>query len=306
MSAILMTVDVEEWFQVENLRPVFPPHTWEGCESRVEGSTRLLLDLFDEYHVVATFFVLGWVAERHPGLVREIHARGHEVASHGYGHRLCGGLSRDALRDDLARSKKLLEDFTGEEVVGYRAPSFTVTRELIACLAEGGYLYDSSYNDFSCHGRYGRLEGSWESSEDGCLIADNGLVEIPVSNLHYGPLTVPLGGGGYFRAYPAFFFVEAMRFLLSRKGLFTFYMHPWEVDPGQPRVKGLRAAGRVRHYLALDKTAGKLRYVLRKSKGNKLTSCKEYINARRVRKAGAIPLDGERDKKRVAFDCNSR
>lgn len=273
-----MTVDVEEWFQVENLRPVFPPHTWDGCESRVEGSTYLLLDLFDEYHVVATFFVLGWVAERHPGLVREIHERGHEVASHGYGHMLSGELNRSMLKEDLYRSKAILEDIHGEPVQGYRAPNFSINAELVDLLVESGYVYDSSYNSFAAHGRYGRLEGTWTPLQSGFMIAGNGLIEIPISNLTLGRSVIPWGGGGYFRLYPSNLFNLGVRSIIKSRGYYLFYCHPWEFDPDQPRVKGMGLGRRFRHYNNLAKTSARLSGLLDAvGKGHRFATCKKYI-----------------------------
>jgi len=278
MSAILMTVDVEEWFQVENLRPVFPPNTWDRCESRVEGSTRLLLDLFDEYHVVATFFVLGWVAERHPGLVREIHERGHEVASHGYGHMLCGELSRTKLREDLYGSKALLEDICGEPVHGYRAPNFSINAELVDLLVESGYMYDSSYNSFAAHGRYGRLEGTWRCLRNGCMVAENGLIEISISNLTLGRSVIPWGGGGYFRLYPFPLFHLGVKSIIKNRDYYLFYCHPWEFDPDQPRVKGISLGRRFRHYNNLGKTSARLSGLLDAvGKRHRFATCKKYI-----------------------------
>jgi polysaccharide deacetylase family protein (PEP-CTERM system associated) len=187
---VMVTVDLEDWFQVENLRPLFPQETWDACELRVEMNVQRLLELFDACRVEATFFVLGWVAERRPGLVREIARAGHEIASHGYSHRLCPELAVPELRRDIETSRALLQDITGQPPVGYRAPSFSITGELTDILAELGFAYDSSYNSFGLNGRYGRAEGLRQTA-DGYLTAGSGIVELPVSNLALAGRTVP-------------------------------------------------------------------------------------------------------------------
>ena len=146
LSTILITVDLEDWFQVENLRSSFPHSTWESCEHRLEGPVSALLEVFDRHEVRCTFFVLGWLAERYPELIREIASNGHEIASHGYNHQLCTDLSAQELREDLQKSKILIEGITGKAVAGYRAPSFSITSELVKFLGDLGYNYDSSYN----------------------------------------------------------------------------------------------------------------------------------------------------------------
>jgi len=163
---ILLTIDVEDWFQVENFKEYIPFDSWSSCELRVEKNTHRLLDLLDSvnfkfqvssFKISATFFILGWIAEKLPNLVKEIHARGHEVASHGYYHNLCNDSSSDDLRKDLIDSKRLLEDIIGDRVYGYRAPSFSINAEVLKIIEDCGYLYDSSYNSFSMHGRYGQI-----------------------------------------------------------------------------------------------------------------------------------------------------
>ncbi len=257
-NVILVTVDLEDWFQVENLRGHFPHSCWETCESRVHASTKALLELFDQHDIKCTFFVLGWIAERYPEIVQQIASQGHEIASHGYGHRLCTGLNRDDLRDDLQKSKKLLEGITGQQVTGYRAPSFSVTSELIDLLAETGHRYDSSYNSFGMNSRYGKLEGAWSKTSGKLIQSANGIYEIPVSNLEIAGRVFPWGGGGFFRLYPLWLFCRGVQKILKQQQYYLFYCHPWEFDPGQPRAKGLRPDYRFRHYVGIEDNLNKL------------------------------------------------
>ncbi len=278
MGTILITVDLEDWFQVENLRSHFPRSTWDSCKFRIEAPTHALLDLFDEFDVTATFFVLGWIAERLPHLVKEIMARGHEIASHGYNHELCSRLSSKNLHWDLYRSKILLEDITGQQVYGYRAPSFTMTRVLVNLLAEQAYYYDSSYNSFSLHDRYGSLEGSWEENPNGTLMSKEGIREIPISNLTLFGRSFPWGGGGYFRLYPFPIFRNGVAAILRRQGYYLFYCHPWEFDADQPRVGSLRPDLRFRHYVGIEKNLDKLVSFLSVFSDHSFTSCRAYVS----------------------------
>ena len=193
-KTILLTVDVEDWFQVENFKDCIPYSAWPSLELRVERNTVELLDLLDAAAtpVRATFFVLGWVAERCPGLVREIHQRGHEVASHGVNHNLCYNLSQEDLRQDLIKSKMLLEDIVGQEVSGYRAPSFSITNNVLNLVREAGYLYDSSYNSYDGHGRYGALKLP-EMEKQGLPLYSlaSSFYEVPISNLRIGSKVIP-------------------------------------------------------------------------------------------------------------------
>jgi polysaccharide deacetylase family protein (PEP-CTERM system associated) len=276
-KAVMVTVDLEDWFQVENLRPLFPPGTWDSCELRVERNVHMLLELFDACHVEATFFVLGWVAERCRGLVREVARAGHEIASHGYSHRLCRDLTDTALRGDIEMSRSVLGDITGEVPAGYRAPNFSITKELTDILAELGFAYDSSYNSFGLNNRYGRAEGlRWGA--DGHLVADSGIVELPVSNLTVMGRTVPWAGGGYFRLWPMALFECGVARILQREGKYVFYCHPWEVDPEQPRqTSGIGWVSAFRHYLNLDRTLDRLKHFLFTFRENRFISCSRYL-----------------------------
>jgi polysaccharide deacetylase family protein (PEP-CTERM system associated) len=274
---ILLTVDLEDWFQVENLRAHFPHAVWSECEPRIHDSVNALLELFHNHKIKATFFVLGWLAERYPDLVQKISSHGHEIASHGYSHKLCTDLSVQELRDDLLSSKQLLEDITGKPVVGYRAPSFSVTPELITLLSDTGYAYDSSYNSFGMNSRYGKLPGAWRTLAKGICQAENGIMELPISNLEVAGRTLPWGGGGFFRLYPFSLFKKGVEHILSKKHFYMFYCHPWEFDPGQPRVKALRADYRFRHYVNIGRNMQKLDAFLAYFSDCSFMTCGAYI-----------------------------
>lgn len=255
-GTVCITIDVEDWFQAENLRDSHPPVLWDSRESRVEASTGLILDVLSEASVPATFFVLGWIARRKPALVRAIADAGHEVASHGYGHVMNNLLSETELRTDLSESKKILEDLTGSEVMGYRAPCFSVSDRLLDLLYEAGYRYDSSLNPFSIHDRYGKLASA--KAPRGVFIHHSGMTEFPMPMACFMGLGVPVSGGGYFRLFPYGLFRRMVLRYLERTGLYIFYMHPWEVDPDQPRTRLRNPGHRFRHYYGLSGTLGKL------------------------------------------------
>jgi polysaccharide deacetylase family protein (PEP-CTERM system associated) len=258
-----MSVDVEDYFHVAALSEAIPRGDWDGMNRRVDQSTRRLLDLFDSSDTKATFFMLGWVAERHPELVREIQARGHEVACHGYSHRMVYDQSPEEFREETLRSKTLLEDLTGEPVAGYRAASYSITpksRWALDILAEAGFLYDSSIFPVR-HDLYG-MPGAPRFPH--VLTTDGGakLVEFPPTTARLLGQNLPAPGGGYFRLYP----YALSRWLIQRINRqegqpAIFYLHPWEVDPAQPRIEaGWRS--KFRHYNNLDKCEGRLRRLL--------------------------------------------
>lgn len=296
--SILLTIDVEDWFQVENLKSCIPYTAWPSCELRVEGNTRRLLDLLDSVELVprgqgnaadsrtpkATFFVLAWIAERFPRLVKEIRDRGHEIGSHGCAHRLCSAESSRALWDDLTRSKQILEDISGERVSGFRAPSFSISETILECIRDAGYLYDSSYNSFSLHGRYGRLTLRNRTNGHGNLMQPvQGLYELPISNVHLGRATVPWGGGAYFRLIPERLFRSGIHFILKSEKAYVMYLHPWEIDPGQPRVKHLPLNRKLRHYSNLGRTQQRMADLVAAFSHCDFPSCSDYIRARNGR-----------------------
>lgn len=256
-----LTVDLEEYFHVSNFSSVVPEQAWPSLESRVERNTLKLLDLLDGAGVRATFFVLGWAAERHPGLVREIHRRGHEVACHGYSHKLIARQTPEEFLKDLRRAKALLEETIGEAVIGYRAPSFSLGSRApwaLEILAGLGFVYDSSLFPIHHH-RYGAPNGARFIHR----IAVNGsaLWEVPLSTVRLLGMNLPMGGGGYFRLYPYAVTRWGLRRLNQEAQPAVFYIHPWEVDPEQPRVPA-SPLSRFRHYVNLHRTEGRLRQLL--------------------------------------------
>jgi hypothetical protein len=416
-ASILLTFDIEDWFQVENLRQACPISSWDSYELRVERSTHRLLDLLDQARgqikdrgqrsevrgqrnsqpnnalnsqpdnpsnpsnpakdrgqrsevrgqlnpsnsqpnnalnsqpdnpsnprepLRATFFVLGWIAERLPHLVREIHSRGHEVASHGYGHKLCTESSAAELRADLLSSRKLLEDITGERIYGYRAPNFSVSDDILKLIEESGYLYDSSYNSFAANPRYGKVSLNGGPRHGIAYKISDSFYEIPISNLRLSGYRViellrstqvpnnpsnpsnteervqgadpnayrrearpnnpsnpsnpsnteervqgadpnayrvilPWGGGGYFRLIPTSIFNRGVASILKRDGAYVLYLHPWEVDPDQPRVENLPLTYKFRHYVNLSKTEDKLKRLIEEFGSSDFLSCSSYL-----------------------------
>jgi polysaccharide deacetylase family protein (PEP-CTERM system associated) len=257
-----MSIDVEDYFHVSVFDGLVPRSKWDGMESRVHRNTMRLLEIFAEYQVRSTFFVLGWVGERHRDLVEAIAGAGHEIASHGYAHRLIYDQTLGAFRDDVRRAKAILEDTCGRPVVGYRAPSYSITpRSLWALdvLAEEGYEYDSSIFPIR-HDRYGIPVSA--RAPYAINRGRHSLIEVPGSTTRVGPLNLPVAGGGYFRLLPYWWTRWGIaRVNATEHRPVVFYLHPWEIDPGQPRLHAGRI-GRFRHYRNLDQTEQRLRQLL--------------------------------------------
>jgi polysaccharide deacetylase family protein (PEP-CTERM system associated) len=369
-KTILITIDVEDWFQVENFKPWIPFSTWDSRELRVEKNVHRLLDLFDFCEVSqkaqgighrakgttnnaeasiqqpeasiqqpepsiqnpasiildnngplttdngptkkspkATFFVLGWIAKRLPHLVREIYSRGHEVASHGYNHHLSSQLPPENLQKELRDTKSLLEDTIGSQVMGCRAPSFSINDAVLKITEDSGYLYDSSYNSFDLHRRYGRIDLSHNGKKGVAIEISSKFYELPISNLELkfpfsfelsarrepqGRMTLssgrtskkklfsnnfvlPWGGGAYFRILPYPFFKKGIQSILNSENTYLFYLHPWEIDPKQPRVGKASAKYKFRHYTNLDKTYSKLVMLIEQFQYCQFVTCWQYI-----------------------------
>ncbi|WP_300463393.1 XrtA system polysaccharide deacetylase [Desulfobacula sp.] len=278
-KAILLTFDIEDWFQVENFKDYIEFLTWNSFELRVEKNTIKILDLLDSFPFKpkATFFVLGWIAQKLPDLVREIYKRGHEVASHGSDHHLCQDLSNQDLTNDLKRSKEILEQTIDNKIFGFRAPSFAINDTVLHSIHQAGYAYDSSYNSFSGHGRYGIIDLSLAEKKEAVYKISDNFCELPVSNLNLKHKVFPLGGGGYFRLFPFPFFKLGMKFVLKKDNAFVFYAHPWEFDPAQPRVDEASRGFKFRHYINLHKTESKLKSLIEYFSDHNFMTCMDYI-----------------------------
>ena len=258
----VLTIDVEDYFHVSALAKSIDRNNWDSIESRVTSNVYRLLDRFDEHNVKATHFVLGWVAERFPDLIKEIDHRGHEVASHGYSHQLVYNQTPQVFEEETRDSKKLIEDIIGKPVYGYRAASYSITRKslwALDILADLGFTYDSSIYPV-VHDRYG-IKGSPEYPHILETPAKQRLVEYPLSTYRLFGLAIPVAGGGYFRLYPYWlsrFFYHSIN---KSSAPFVFYLHPWEVDPDQPRVQA-SLLSKFRHYNNLDKCEKRLSNLL--------------------------------------------
>ena len=255
-----LTIDVEDYFQVSALAPYIPRSDWDVREGRVEQNVERILLLLDDYGARATFFTLGWIAERYPQLVRRIVDNGHELASHGFGHQRATEQSPQAFFADIHLAKVVLEDIAGIEVRGYRAPSFSIGQDNVwafECIERADYRYSSSIYPIR-HDHYGAPDAPRFAHDVG-----DGLVEMPVTTMRLFGRNWPAGGGGYFRLMP----YTMSRWLLRRVNRVdqqpaVFFFHPWEIDPEQPRVPGIDARTRFRHYLNLHRTENRLRQLL--------------------------------------------
>lgn len=255
-----LTIDVEDYFQVSAFAPYIERSEWDHRECRVERNVNRILDMLSARDVKATFFTLGWIAERYPQIVRRIVAEGHELASHGYGHQRASDLSEEAFLSDIQQAKHILEDLSGLAVQGYRAPSFSIgTGNLWAfdCLQSAGYRYSSSIYPIR-HDHYGMPDSPRFAYE-----VRDGLMEIPVTTLRVLNRNLPSSGGGYFRLLP----YSLSRWMLGRvnagdREAAIFYFHPWEIDVEQPRVQGIGAKTRFRHYVNIGRMEARLKRLL--------------------------------------------
>jgi polysaccharide deacetylase family protein (PEP-CTERM system associated) len=255
-----LTIDVEDYFQVSAFAPYIPRSSWDSLECRVERNVATILSLLDTANVKATFFTLGWIAERYPGMVRKIVAQGHELASHGYGHERVSDLTASKFLSDIISSKKILEDISGVEIQGYRAPSFSIGEKNLwafDCLLEAGYEYSSSIYPIK-HDHYGMPDSPrfpYQSKE--------GLLEVPITTLRIFNRNFPSSGGGYFRLLPYFLSNWMLNRVNSKENKSAvFYFHPWEIDSAQPRISGIDWKSRFRHFVNIDKVEGRLQRLL--------------------------------------------
>ena len=257
-----MSIDVEDYFQVSAFAPHIRREDWDTLPCRVERNVDVILGLLDETDSRATFFTLGWIAERYPQVVRRIVDNGHELASHGYGHQRASDLTPEAFREDVTRAKRILENLGGVAVRGYRAPSFSINRKnwwAVEELENAGYVYSSSIYPVK-HDHYGMPDAPrFPHRPNGA----DGILELPPTTVPLFGRNLPAAGGGWFRLLP----YEMSRWMLNRVNVqdrapCMFYFHPWEVDPGQPRQSGLSAKTRFRHYVNLQRMPGRLRQLL--------------------------------------------
>ncbi len=257
-----LSVDVEDWFQVGAFENVIDRANWDGLSARVERNVGQILDMFDETGVKATFFTLGWVAQRNGALMRRIAERGHEIASHGWDHARVHTMDRASFGEDIRKARIAIEDASGCAVTGYRAPSFSIDQRTPWAyheLAEQGYAYSSSVAPVA-HDHYGWREAPRFAFRP---LPWLDLIEIPVTTAEFAGKRLAAGGGGFFRVLPYGFSRWAIRQVNRREGRpAVFYFHPWEIDPDQPRVAGAPLRSRLRHYTKLDGMAGKLRQLI--------------------------------------------
>ncbi|NOZ37671.1 MAG: DUF3473 domain-containing protein [Gammaproteobacteria bacterium] len=257
-----LTVDVEDYFQVSAFADNIKYHKWDEHPLRVEENTYKLLDLFDEFQVKATFFILGWVADRKRELVLEIAKRGHEVACHGYSHQLVYNQTPEVFQEETMRAKSILEDIIQQPVLGYRAASYSITEKslwALDILAESGFVYDSSIFPVR-HDRYG-MPDTPEHPYRLKTPAGHSIIEFPLSTAKFFNYRLPVAGGGYFRLYPYWLSKAGLKQVNRQQKPFIFYLHPWEVDPEQPRIASSWFS-RFRHYNNLDKCEPRLRSLM--------------------------------------------
>ena len=252
-----LTIDVEDYFQVSAFAPHIDRADWDSCECRVERNVAHILAMLEEHGVKATFFTLGWIAERYPGVVRDIVAGGHELASHGYGHQRASDLKPDTFFEDIRSAKALLEDLGGTEVKGYRAPSFSIGAHnrhwAFECLARAGYRYSSSVYPVK-HDHYGMPDAPRFAH-----VSHAPLLEVPPTTVRAFNRNWPASGGGYFRLMPYVLSRHLITRVNRRDGeAAVFYFHPWEIDVAQPRVAGINAKTRFRHYVNIHRMEKRL------------------------------------------------
>lgn len=292
-----LSVDVEDWFQVGAFENVIERTDWDSLKTRVEDNVYRILDLFAEADVQGTFFTLGWVARRHPAMMRRIADAGHEVASHGYDHARVFTFDRKTFADDIRMARAVIEDSSGQRVTGYRAPSFSIDQRTpwaFAELAEQGYTYSSSVAPVA-HDHYG-----WPAAPRFAFrpLPWSDLIELPVTTAMLGGRRVAAGGGGFFRVLPYGFSRWAIRQVNRRDGRpAVFYFHPWEIDPAQPRVEHAPVRSRLRHYTGLARMAGKLGDLVHEFRWGRM----DLIAHREAARAGELPAPEAREDAEAAL-----
>jgi len=273
------TIDVEDYFQVEAFSKAVDRSQWDNYPFRAERNTQLILDLLDKHHIKGTFFILGWVAKKAPYIVKEIASRGHEIACHGMSHRLIYTQDKKVFQDETRESKKLLEDICQQEVIGYRAATYSITEKslwALDILVEEGFKYDSSIFPMR-HDRYGIPDANPLPHK---LATPSGatIIEFPITVLRKKHLTLPVAGGGYFRLLPYALTKWGLNQINKQDQSFVFYLHPWEVDPEQPRIKGAGILSNIRHYTNLRKTTPRLDNLLDSFPFDTMSECLKDLN----------------------------
>jgi polysaccharide deacetylase family protein (PEP-CTERM system associated) len=259
----ILTVDVEDYFMVSAFSNIIKTDAWDRYSSRVERNTMHVLDILARYDAKGTFFILGWIAERYPQIVKEIDRRGHEIGCHSYYHKLVYEMSIEDFKEDTEKAKAILENVIGKEVCGYRAPSYSITKKsfwAMEVLRESGFLFDSSIFPV-VHDRYGYPEFSRFPKV--VETASGKILEIPMSTFRVWDKNIPVGGGGYLRLFPISLTEWAIRKVNEEeKEAAIVYFHPWEIDSGQPRINGSRLS-RFRHYVTIERTENRIEHLLR-------------------------------------------
>ncbi|MDP1652049.1 MAG: DUF3473 domain-containing protein [Rhodocyclaceae bacterium] len=271
MKINALTIDVEDYFQVSAFAPYIDRADWDKCECRVERNIVQILALLDQHDIKATFFTLGWIAERYPGIVRDIVDGGHELASHGYGHERANKLSPEAFFEDISRAKQILEALSGGEVKGYRAPSFSIDggnrHWAFDALVRAGYRYSSSVYPVH-HDHYGMPDAPRFSH-----VSHASLLEIPPTTVRAFKRNWPASGGGYFRLMPYALSRRLIAHVNHHDGeSAVFYFHPWEIDVDQPRIPGINAKTRFRHYVNIHRMEQRLTRLLRDFRWGRMDS----------------------------------
>lgn len=247
-----LSIDVEDWFQVDNFKDFIYNNEWSRMEYRLEKNIESILNILNKKNTKATFFVLGWVAERDPKLVMRIFDEGHEIACHGYSHTNSLILKYRELKDDISKSKKILEDIIQKKVIGFRAPSFSITSQLLDILVELKFEYDSSLFSSDLNSKYGKIQDIGVPRKDFKINKD--LFEFPLSTNSKLGLNIPWSGGFMFRALPYFIFEKGMNKILKKNNYYLFYIHPWEFDISQPKVHKARMNQKLKHYYNIKTT----------------------------------------------------
>lgn len=270
---LLLGIDVEDWFQVENLKEVIKIDSWSSRESRIEKNIELILTLLSTGNNKATFFIVGWIAEKFPLLVKKIQKEGHEIACHGYNHFSSGELNDEELYSDIKKSKDILEDITGDRIQGFRAPNFSISDKLVKILTELRFSYDSSLCNANILRQYGKLE-NFEFGNAHCFKLTENFFELQLPTLNLLKYSIPWAGGAMFRFIPYWIFKIGIDRIILNNSFYNFYIHPWELDPLQPRINEINYKKRLKHYHNLDSTERKFIQLL---KDFNFLPLKEYL-----------------------------